>query len=67
MVGELVVGKDVGRSAIIGVGAAKGRAYGTVLKMAFGFAIVMISLVVSIPWPSRDGAAAAAHAIGKTH
>jgi uncharacterized protein YqgC (DUF456 family) len=72
MAGELIGGKDVGRSAIIGVGAAKGRAYGTLLKIASGFLIMLISLIVAIPWPSQTRAAAAAAATqpsgsGRTH
>jgi len=69
MAGELIGGKDVGRSALIGVGAAKGRAYGTLLKFASGFLIMLVSLIVSIPWPSQTRAAAAeaAQRNAKTH
>ena len=69
MAGELIGGKNVGRSALIGVGATKGRAYGTLLKIASGFLIMIVSLIVSIPWPSqtRAGAAEAAQRSGRIH
>jgi uncharacterized protein YqgC (DUF456 family) len=67
MAGELVGGKDVGRSAMIGVGAAKGRAYGTLLKLAFGCVIAVVSLIVSIPWPSQTRTLTTAPAGVNTH
>jgi uncharacterized protein YqgC (DUF456 family) len=67
MAGELLGGKNVGRSAIIGVGAAKGRAYGTLLKIVFGGIIVIISLIVSIPWPSQTRTLKPTTAVMKVH
>jgi uncharacterized protein YqgC (DUF456 family) len=67
MAGELLGGKNIERSAVIGVGAAKGRAYGTVLKIVFGCVIVIISLIVSIPWPSQTRMLKATHVMVNAH
>ena len=47
---ELVGGKQVGRSALIGVGAAGGRFVGTTLKIAVGCIMLIVSMIVAIPW-----------------
>jgi uncharacterized protein len=50
MLAELMVsGKEVGRSAMIGYGAAKGRLYGTLVKFGFGCLIFLLSLVAALP------------------
>jgi uncharacterized protein YqgC (DUF456 family) len=47
---ELLLGKgEVQSSAVIGVGAAKGRFYGTLWKLAFGVVILIGGLAVAIP------------------
>jgi uncharacterized protein len=45
----LVSGKQVGRSAMIGYGAAKGRLYGTLLKFGFGCLIFLLALIAALP------------------
>ena len=50
MLAELLVsGKEVGRSAMIGYGAAKGRLYGTLLKFGFGCLIFLLALIAALP------------------
>ena len=52
---ELLLGKgEVQSSAVIGVGAAKGRFYGTVLKLVFGIVILIGGLCVAIPIGGKD-------------
>jgi uncharacterized protein YqgC (DUF456 family) len=47
---ELLLGKgEVQSSAVIGVGAAKGRFWGTIWKLAFGVVILIGGLAVAIP------------------
>lgn len=41
---EVLVGKEVDQSVRIGVGAAKGRLYGTIIKLMFGFLILALAL-----------------------
>ena len=58
---ELLLGKgEVQSSTVIAVGAAKGRFYGTILKLAFGVVILIGSLVVALPLGGRDGGVPAA-------
>jgi uncharacterized protein YqgC (DUF456 family) len=50
MLAELMFsGKEVGRSAMIGYGAAKGRLYGTLVKFGFGCLIFLLSLIAALP------------------
>lgn len=49
MIGELSGGRELGRSAVIGVGAAAGRVKGTLLKLGFGLAIIGIVLWNGLP------------------
>src|SRR3954451_3930135 len=50
MAAELMFsGKEVGRSAMIGYGAAKGRLYGTLVKFGFGCLIFLLSLIAALP------------------
>jgi uncharacterized protein YqgC (DUF456 family) len=52
---ELLLGKgEVRSSAVIGVGAAKGRFYGTLWKLAFGVVILIGGLIVAIPIGAKD-------------
>jgi uncharacterized protein YqgC (DUF456 family) len=47
--GELVAGKRVDRSMLIGAAATKGRLVGTILKVAFGVLIALGAAVVALP------------------
>ena len=49
MIAELSSGREVGRSAIIGVGAATGRLKGTFLKLGFGLLMLVIALGAALP------------------
>lgn len=46
---EILVGKETGHSAQIGVGAAKGRFLGMMLKTAFGVTMLIEALWVGFP------------------
>ena len=53
---ELLLGKgEVQSSAVIGVGAAKGRFWGTIWKLAFGVVILVGGLAVALPIGGRAG------------
>ena len=60
MVGELVVGREMGHSAWIGFGAAKGRLFGTFIKLGFGLTMLCIILVMGFPVGGSKPAKAAA-------
>jgi hypothetical protein len=49
MAAEFIGGKDLGRSALVGVGAATGRFVGTLLKLASGCIILIVSLIAALP------------------
>jgi uncharacterized protein YqgC (DUF456 family) len=49
MIGEFAAGREIAHSAMIGVGAAKGRLFGTVIKMGFGCIMLVITMGVGIP------------------
>lgn len=49
MIGELTVDQRIGRSAWIGLGAAKGRLVGTFVKLGFGVVMLLITLVIGFP------------------
>lgn len=53
MVGELSGGRELGSSAVIGVGAAAGRVKGTLLKLCFGLTITGIVLWNGLPLSRR--------------
>lgn len=58
---ELLLGKgEVQSSAVIGVGAAKGRFWGTIWKLAFGVVILIGGLAVALPLGGRDAGVPAA-------
>jgi hypothetical protein len=56
MIAELTAGQEVGRSALIGLHAARGRFTGTLIKLGFGCVMFVIVVVKALP----IGAAAAA-------
>jgi uncharacterized protein YqgC (DUF456 family) len=60
-IGELAAGRQVGRSAWIGLGAAKGRLVGTFIKFGFGVAMFLATLAIGFPVGGRKPAKA--HAI----
>ena len=47
--GELIAGKEVGSSVVIGGAATKGRLYGTLLKLAFGIVMFIVAMVTALP------------------
>ena len=47
--GELIAGKEVGSSVVIGGAATKGRLYGTLLKLAFGIVMFVVAMVTALP------------------
>ena len=49
MIAELSGGQEVGRSALIGVSAARGRFTGTLLKLGFGCVMFVIIFVKGLP------------------
>jgi len=46
---EWMIGKDLKQSALIGAGAAKGRFYGIIIKIAFGVVMLLIGLWAAFP------------------
>lgn len=48
---ELLIGREVGHSMRVGVGAAKGRFLGILSKLAFGLVILIASLWTAFPYP----------------
>jgi uncharacterized protein YqgC (DUF456 family) len=63
MIAELTAGQQVGRSALIGVHAAKGRFTGTLLKLGFGCVMFVIVVVKALP---VGGSATPARAVPQT-
>jgi uncharacterized protein YqgC (DUF456 family) len=63
MVGELSTGRDVRKSAIVGVGATGGRVFGTFVKLGFGLTMLVITMVMAFPLPSRKKLAAPANPV----
>jgi uncharacterized protein len=49
LIAELSSGTTAGASFRIGVGAAKGRLIGTILKLIFGMVILITSLIAALP------------------
>jgi hypothetical protein len=59
MAGEMLVGREVGHSAWIGFGAAKGRLFGTFIKLGFGCVMLCITMAMGFPvGGSKPGAPA---------
>src|SRR4051794_34013721 len=52
-IAQLTVAQDVAHSFRVGAGAAKGRFYGIVSKLAFGMVILIISMISAFPIRSR--------------
>jgi uncharacterized protein YqgC (DUF456 family) len=46
---ELMVGKEMGHSVEIGFGAAKGRLWGTLLKLSIGGVMLLVGLLIALP------------------
>jgi uncharacterized protein YqgC (DUF456 family) len=46
---EYMVRKDVEHSMRVGIGAAKGRFWGTVFKSAFGIAMLILAMITGFP------------------
>lgn len=57
MAGELIVGRELGHSASVGFGAAKGRLFGTLIKLGFGLLMLVIILAVGAPIGRRKALA----------
>lgn len=66
MIGELAAGREVGHSAWIGLGAAKGRLFGTMIKLGFGLAMLCITLFMAFPLGGSKPAKAAPVKIAPT-
>lgn len=47
---EMAIGKELGQSANIGWGAAKGRFWGTVWKVSFGLLMLLIAAICALPF-----------------
>lgn len=47
---EMGIHRDTALSTRVGWGAAKGRFWGIVVKLAFGVVILLVTLVVALPW-----------------
>jgi uncharacterized protein YqgC (DUF456 family) len=46
---EVAVGRHPYHSTQIGIGAARGRLYGVIIKLAFGFLMLLITLWIALP------------------
>jgi uncharacterized protein len=55
---ELLIFQDVNRSVRVGFGAAKGRFYGMVSKLAFGIVMLLVALVAAFPIGAKSRPAA---------
>ena len=64
MIAELTAGQEVGRSALIGVHAARGRFTGTLIKLGFG--CVMFVIVAVKGFPSAGKRSRPPHALPTT-
>ncbi len=56
MLAEIIGGKELGQSAWVGYGAAKGRVLGTLSKLVFACAILIVSLYAALPLHARAAA-----------
>jgi len=59
MIGELSGGREVGRSAVVGFGAAKGRLFGTLAKLGLGGIMLAVTLWMAFPYAHHARAATA--------
>ena len=59
MIGELSGGREFGHSAVVGVGAAKGRLMGTLAKTALGGVMMALVLWTALPFHGRTSTPAA--------
>jgi hypothetical protein len=60
MIAEMFWGRDLGRSAWIGVGAVKGKLFGTFIKLGFGLLMLVITMGMGLPINFHRAAASAA-------
>lgn len=60
LISELAFGREVGHALWIGVGAAKGRLFGTFIKLGFGCVMLCITLFMAFPVGGSKPARAAA-------
>lgn len=49
MAGEMIAGRELGHSAWIGFGAARGRLFGTFIKLGFGCVMLCITMAMAFP------------------
>ena len=49
MLGEYAFGREIGHSLKVGFGAAKGRLFGTFIKLGFGCVMLVITMGVGLP------------------
>ena len=49
MAGEMLAGRKIGHSAWIGFGAARGRLFGTFIKLGFGCVMLTITMAMGFP------------------
>jgi uncharacterized protein YqgC (DUF456 family) len=59
MIGELSGGREVGRSAVVGFGAARGRLFGTLAKLGLGGIMLSVTLWMAFPYAHHARAALA--------
>jgi hypothetical protein len=60
MIGEFATGRKITHSMKIGLGAAKGRLFGTFIKLGFGCLMLTITMGIGIPIGGRKAAPLAA-------
>jgi uncharacterized protein YqgC (DUF456 family) len=58
MIGEFAFGREITHSLKIGFGAAKGRLFGTFIKLGFGCVMLVITMGVGLPIGGRKPAGA---------
>jgi uncharacterized protein YqgC (DUF456 family) len=56
MIGEFAFGREITHSLKIGFGAAKGRLFGTFIKLGFGCVMLVITMGVGLPIGGRKSA-----------
>jgi hypothetical protein len=56
MIGEFAFGREITHSVKIGFGAAKGRLFGTFIKLGFGCVMLMITMAIGLPIGGRKAA-----------
>ena len=46
---EIGIGREYGHAANVGIGAAKGRFYGVIIKLIFGVVMLLVAQIVALP------------------